>query len=636
MRNSFRTFFLANWPGLLVALLAFAVYLVTLSPFMTWEDSGELATAVATLGVPHPTGYPLFALLGRIFSLLPLGDLRVIVKLNGMVALTCAASAWIFYRLFLAFLTGRNLFPPRAGKASPPPGAPWAEAAAGMGALALSFSATFWSEGVSLEVYALHLLMLSLVGLSFVFSLERPDQERPWILFAYILGLSFSHHMMTVLLAPAFLYLHFSSLGFGKKAWLRIARAVPVFLLGLTPYLYLPLRAATRPLMNWGDPSTWGRLVFHVTGGQYRFKMFSSSEVAWRKLDEFAGLLPREFGYAPLVLAVLGIWAAHRFRRRLLLFTVLMFVACVAYAVNYDFEDPNFYLQAWVVMAAWMTLGAEAVLRGTGRFGGKAAWGGLAACALLAASPLLVNWGDADESRNHAVEDYAQNVLASLPPNAVLYTDQSEYLVSPAYYLQFVEGARPDVVVVDQAQIVAGHAWYFDELERLHPILVRGARREIQAYTDIVLDVRERMPLEGADYEAYIGAYWKTVEALFRDDFGRRPVHATIDVANNVLPNIQKDLSPRFNVVPDGLSFVYFVGRPPALVPKSFAFRPLLRGRPMVERVAEAYAAAYTNEAGYQILASADTLAARRLLREALALRPGYPLALQWLQRVGP
>ncbi|HEX2612144.1 MAG TPA: DUF2723 domain-containing protein, partial [Fibrobacteria bacterium] len=199
MRNSFRAFFQANWPGLLVAVLALAVYLVTLSPFMTWEDSGELATAAATLGIPHPTGYPLFAMLGRIFSVLPLGDLRVIVKLNVMAALICTAAVYFYYRLFLLLLVDRTAFPSRkvasplsvkgrkAGavpspKADSATGPRHARLAAALGAFSLAFSWTFWSEAVSLEVYALHLLMLSIVSLVFLRSLARPESQRLWIL----------------------------------------------------------------------------------------------------------------------------------------------------------------------------------------------------------------------------------------------------------------------------------------------------------------------------------------------------------------------------------------------------------------------------------------------------------------------
>src|SRR5690606_19106282 len=87
-----------------IAASTFFVYLLTLSPAIGYEDPGEIATAVHGLGIVHPTGYPLFSMLGRVFSMFPLGDLRVIVKLNLMGAIFCAVAAGFFYPLMLRLL----------------------------------------------------------------------------------------------------------------------------------------------------------------------------------------------------------------------------------------------------------------------------------------------------------------------------------------------------------------------------------------------------------------------------------------------------------------------------------------------------------------------------------------------------
>ena len=73
-----------------VSLLAFLLYIRTLAPGLSFIDSGELGTVAATLGVAHPTGYPLFTLLGWLFTRLPLAS-EVIVRLNIMAAVFCAA-----------------------------------------------------------------------------------------------------------------------------------------------------------------------------------------------------------------------------------------------------------------------------------------------------------------------------------------------------------------------------------------------------------------------------------------------------------------------------------------------------------------------------------------------------------------
>jgi hypothetical protein len=303
------------------------------------------------------------------------------------------------------------------------------------------------------------------------------------------------------------------------------------------------------------------------------------------------------------------------------------------YAVNYDFEDPNFYLPAWVVVAMWTALGAGFALSWA-RSRGRVAFRLMAiACCAAAAQPLVSNYRDADESENHAVEDYARNVFASVDSNGVLFTNQSEILVSPSYYLQRVEGVRPDLALVDQAQVVGGHAWYFLQLEKAHPGFLNGARREVRAFTDLVDTLLDRMPLDAADSASYNSAYDQAVETLFRQNLGKRPVYATIDVASVRLPHLQRKVSARIGIVPDGLAFRFFEATPVEPAPRAFAFRPLVPGKGMVLQVEEAYAAGYTNEGAYQAMKGNNT-AARDLLLKALSLRPGFPKALEWLQKV--
>jgi hypothetical protein len=96
-------------------------------------------------------------------------------------------------------------------------------------------------------------------------------------------------------------------------------------------------------------------------------------------------------------------------------------------------------------------------------------------------------------------------------------------------------------------------------------------------------------------------------------------------------------MSSDVGVVPQGLAFRLFEGPPPAPAARVFDFRPLVQGKGMVERVKEAYAIAYTNQAAHQATSvGGDTAVARSLLRRALSLKPGFPRAMQWLGRIGP
>src|SRR3970040_1764705 len=79
-----------------LSLIVAAVYTTTLNPAVSFIDSGELATAAATLGIAHPTGYPLFTLLGRIIAVVPV-DVPLIFKLNVWSLLLAAASVGMFF-----------------------------------------------------------------------------------------------------------------------------------------------------------------------------------------------------------------------------------------------------------------------------------------------------------------------------------------------------------------------------------------------------------------------------------------------------------------------------------------------------------------------------------------------------------
>lgn len=603
--------------GMLLAASAFCVYLRTLSGTVTTEDPGELATALHTLGVAHPTGYPLFTLIGRVFSLLPLGD-TVIGRLNLLGAVLTALAVFLFFRTLLYLLSpeARALF--RGGPAPSGSSTPSAEkldrVAAAAGTLVLAFSAVYWSEAVALEVYALHLVFLALTTRLFLRALAD-GTTRSWVLFAFTLGLSFTNHMMTVLLAPAFLFLFFRTHGFGRAAWRRIGIAATPFAAALSLYLYLPLRAARNPLMNWGEPSTPGALWKHVTAAQYGDQMFSSWTIAARKLGEFFTELPGDFGYAPLLLALLGLWSLRR-APRLLLFTALIFATALFYAVNYAFKDPNFNLNAHFMVAAWATFGARWVLGLSARVSGPGPRRASSALAiggvtLLALCPLTFNFARLDKSRDTLVDDYARNVLGSMDSGAVFFSNEYERLGGPAFYLQNVEGFRKDVAVLDI--ILLGNPWYYAHLEQRFPWLMEGSRAEIdefRARMDRFLEVQE----DSAGIRASLATMFHAIVAASRA--GGHPVY--------VSGGINPDLIEPYQHAPTGMVFRLLAPEDTLRVPvKEPVYRSLPASNPLTPTVQWDYAQSYAYQGAYRLWLG-DTTGGRRLLEKAVALKPDF------------
>ena len=216
--------------GIAASLLALVVYIMTLAPTVWFIDSGELAAVATTLGIAHPTGYPLFTIVGHVFSMLPIGS-EPIYRLNFMSAFFCSLGVFMFFLLMRLMLTngsitesaqpkdkavkGKQQKPVsqvKAGIASLPDIIVYTIAAAS--ALILAFSKTYWAAANSVEVYPLHVffvITLMLVFFKAIFGTDKNSKETNFIaenkfylLFAFLLGLSFTNHLTTILLAPAF------------------------------------------------------------------------------------------------------------------------------------------------------------------------------------------------------------------------------------------------------------------------------------------------------------------------------------------------------------------------------------------------------------------------------------------------
>src|SRR2546428_11314438 len=110
-------------------------------------------------------------------------------------------------------------------------------------------------------------------ALSGVLAWDRRGERRWLFASALLYGLCLTHHMMSLLLAPGLLFFALTSRH--RSQFLRELRwTLPLFLLPLSLYLYLPLAALRDPPLNWGDPRISDRFVAHVTGSPYHFTMF--------------------------------------------------------------------------------------------------------------------------------------------------------------------------------------------------------------------------------------------------------------------------------------------------------------------------------------------------------------------------
>lgn len=523
------------------------VYLLTLAPGVGFTDSGELIVAAYTLGIPHSPGFPLYVLLGWAFGHLPFGS--VAWRLNLMSAVWAAAAVGVFFLLAWRLLpedkSGRQEM--RAAAKGQPTGAGTHRIAleralaAGCAALCLAFGITMWNWATVAEVYALQMVVLVAV-LWALFAALRGGGRWMWAAAGLCFGLGLAnHHVMTLVFAPAILFLLLSTRenrqAF-KQGWLAAALGLAA---GLSLYVHLPIRAAQEPLLNWGNPVNLQRFWWHVTGRQYQVNLFAVPLSAM--LANLAFGLRLWWGqFTPMgfLLAVWGLAAMWRRDRRAALFCALVVLADVAFAAHYDIAEDSdaYYLPTFLITALWLAWGAHAGLAWLGGTSGAPSRRGrrqparasylslgYALLAALVVANIGLHWRQSDKHRLHLPEDYATQALAELERNATFLTRDWQ-VYSPLLYLQHVEGRRPDARIID-VELVR-RTWYLDYLARLYPDLIAGCRAELDAYREQLYRFEYGLPYDAATIQE---RYIALLNAFIREG---RPAHVGLDMEAGV------------------------------------------------------------------------------------------------------
>ena len=453
-----------RWPTVVgfaaVVGLAGAVYLRTLAPSITWAhhgaDGGDLATAVATGGIPHPSGYPTYVLLGQLFALLPWGDLAY--RLNLMSAVAAALTVGILYLIVLRSLrqfAGADHSPQR-------------HLVAGAGALAFGFSPLFWSQALIVEVYTLHALFVAVVTYLVLRWLERP---RGWLLAATALamGAGLGNHLTLALMIPVLAVLVGPRRSDLPCTAGEIIAVMAPFLLGLSVYAALPLRASRYPPVNWGDPQTLRGFLWTVTGTPYRHYLFGLPlRFLPARLAAWAGLLVLQFGWWGLIPGLIGIWWLGQKARALALATLVLVLGTSIYAVGYDTADSHVYLiPAYLAFAVWLAWGLEwARTQLPGRVSGLTRTAVVSLLAVGLVVPSLLNHFRAlDVTADREARDYGEQVMAVVAADAMVISSADRHTFTLWYY-HYAKAQRPDLAVVDDALL--GYDWYRRTLARVH------------------------------------------------------------------------------------------------------------------------------------------------------------------------
>jgi hypothetical protein len=451
----------------LLTLAGLALYAATAAPSVVtiFDDSLEFQVVLPTLGIAHPSGYPLYTLLGKLFTLLlPFRDPAG--RANLFSALAAAAAVGLLYLICRRVIGSRP--------------------AALIATAAFAISPVWWSQATIAEVYALHGLLVAL----FIYCLLRweetsfqlPASSSHWLIAAALtFGFGLAHHRMIALLLPAALVF---VLWTDPALLCQPRRWPPLLLCALAPlllYLYLPIRGqATGSLDAAFRPTLAGALEW-ITAAGYSVFLAGNPFGVSRDAAFFLDLFADQFGF---LLSLAAAWGAGAlaarvlFRRRGLfhsvyssirprqyIFLLLATAGQVAFGIAYKVEDVSvFFIPAFMLMALWAALGLAPIFEGVracvaglaGRLAlprgmQRGIWGvaALAVAALLLLQPVADarrNLPKQDRSREWAVYDYGQDILAcSAPAGRIVGLLGETTLVR---YFQDVLGQRADVTLV--------------------------------------------------------------------------------------------------------------------------------------------------------------------------------------------
>ena len=220
----------------IVFLISFIVLFMTVQPSVSFWDCGEFVAASVSLQVPHPPGTPFFLILGSIFSKLPIGD-NLGFRVNMISVISSALSILLLYLIAVKLIENY-----KGKKADNMFDAISTYVSAAIGALAFSFSDTFWFNGVEAEVYAFSTFLFAAVTYLIMRWNERADNkdsEKYILMIAYLLGLATGVHLMSVLAAvPVVMIIMFKKYvndeeSLKKTGYIFIGHAVIILLLAV-------------------------------------------------------------------------------------------------------------------------------------------------------------------------------------------------------------------------------------------------------------------------------------------------------------------------------------------------------------------------------------------------------------------
>ena len=421
------------------------VYLFTASQSIGWVDSGLIAAAAKTLGIPNPPGFPAYLLIAHLFTFIPWGSAIFKLKLLSQLS-AVGISALVFWLVW--FLSPKE----RKFRSSV------------VASLAMAFSYNLWSQANNIETYTLTNLVLLAF---FVWLVKHLDQFEIWHVpvLGLLGGLALGLNPMITALVPVVLIWVLKNQKVFFKNWMFLVGAILAGIIGLVVvYSYLPLRAATHPFVNWGNPVNWERIRAHLVGtGLNIYEPETNSingftgqpKVFWESFLHFWNLAL--FQFTPLLFPLI-IWGGYRMYLKnhwyFWMLTSVVLINMVWVVLYYGGNQESWTITSWMIMAVFLGYG---VSQFSDRF--YKPW-----ILVIGLAPLLFWFSILNRSSQNYISDYAQVFYRQIPESSVVIGG-GDMFNSLTAFVREVEGKRRDIVPITGNMFYI-FPWYRENLRR--------------------------------------------------------------------------------------------------------------------------------------------------------------------------
>ncbi|HCJ66195.1 MAG TPA: hypothetical protein DHV62_02420 [Elusimicrobia bacterium] len=450
---------------LLLFILCFGVYLYTAPPgLVAYRDAGEMVTVSKTLGIAHPPGYPLYSIIGKLSTFFPLGNIAYRVNLVSLIAGALTVSM-----LFLALSYLVDL------------------PTVVISALLLATGYLHWYLSTVQEMYSLNILFtVLLIYLIFrlwfmVYSLPSLTTNHYPLtihsyLFFFLFGIALGNRMDILLTLPGFAYLFYRKLkteNFMSLPNHPITQSLitfSFFVIGFSVYLYLPIRSASGPLLDWNHPADlarfWATLSRKTHGGTLDLLSQGYAQGAnfLPTIVFYFQCLAREYFYLGLPVGIFGLFHLYKKQRNLAIATFLSWVVSGPVFVYLSNLPPNphalaileaHFLLSFIFYLLWIGFGISVL--------GK--YGKIIFLPIIALN-FVIHYPQVIKRNNFFVLDYSRNLFSLLEPDSIIVTREDVQIFS-LWERQIVRNKRPDLTVI--AQGLSASPWYQEEIKRWYP-----------------------------------------------------------------------------------------------------------------------------------------------------------------------